>query len=334
MIRLLQSVSKVCAAVVFVATAGFSASDLNDLSVLVFTKTNGSRHDAIPTGIKCFEDLGERNGFTVDTSEDDRYFTKENLDKYGTVIFLNTYGAILGDAPKQAFSEYITSGGGWIGIHGTANTETGWSWFGTLLGNGAWSNGGTMAKYPNIRESKTHFIVKDMPDTITFDDEYYAYKANPRTAVTMLYHANEPSSPGDHPSAWCHEVGSGRAVYMTWGHTDAIYSDSLFVKFLMNSILWTSHKDVIVSVKPESMVKREPLQRLLAVKNTKDGLILSVNGSGLFSIQIFDASGRTCFNNGSVEGTTSIVCPLHSGAYVVQVTGNDGRALVRTKICR
>jgi type 1 glutamine amidotransferase len=75
------------------------------------------------------------------------------------------------------------------------------------------------------------------------DEEYYGFKANPRPAVTVLYHSNQPDN-ADHPSAWCHEYDGGRAVFTVWGHYDATFQDSTFKKFLFNSIVWSAHRDV------------------------------------------------------------------------------------------
>ncbi|MFB4271592.1 ThuA domain-containing protein [Nonomuraea sp. GTA35] len=60
--------------------------------VLVFSKTTGFRHDAIPEGIAAVGKLGQDNNFAVDTTEDSALFTDDNLAQYQAVIFISTTG--------------------------------------------------------------------------------------------------------------------------------------------------------------------------------------------------------------------------------------------------
>src|SRR3954454_22503801 len=46
------------------------AQAVDPFDVLVFSKTAGFRHDAIPAGVTAIQQLGAANGFTVDTTED------------------------------------------------------------------------------------------------------------------------------------------------------------------------------------------------------------------------------------------------------------------------
>src|SRR3954466_8327635 len=80
--------------------------------VLVFSKTAGFRHDAIPAGIQAVRDLGAANNFTVTATEDAAAFTTANLAQYEAVVFMSTTGDVLGDAQQTAFESYIRGGGG------------------------------------------------------------------------------------------------------------------------------------------------------------------------------------------------------------------------------
>ncbi len=63
--------------------------------VLVFSKTEGYRHTgAIGAGQVALMKMGQESGFSVDTTEDSRLFTDENLRKYGAIVFLNVSGAV------------------------------------------------------------------------------------------------------------------------------------------------------------------------------------------------------------------------------------------------
>src|SRR5256885_6490216 len=63
--------------------------------VLVFTRTLGWRHDSIQDAVIAVRQLGQRNGFVVDHTEDPHYFTDKNLSRYSAVIFLLTTGNVL-----------------------------------------------------------------------------------------------------------------------------------------------------------------------------------------------------------------------------------------------
>jgi type 1 glutamine amidotransferase len=47
---------------------------------------------------------------------------------------------------------------------------------------------------------------------------------------------------GDHPLVWYKNVGQGIIFQTALGHPQELYSDSLFIKHLKGSILWTAGK--------------------------------------------------------------------------------------------
>ncbi|MGZ5189691.1 MAG: ThuA domain-containing protein, partial [Flavisolibacter sp.] len=81
-----------------IASAGLSSYTLlkKQKKVLVFSKTAGFRHtSSIAAGKKYIIELGQKNKFSVDTTESANVFTAENLKQYATVVFLNTTGDVL-----------------------------------------------------------------------------------------------------------------------------------------------------------------------------------------------------------------------------------------------
>lgn len=214
--------------------------------VLVFSKTNGFRHDSIPAGIALIRSLGAAHGFRVDASENAGLFTPQNLRGYGAVIFLNTTGDVLNNSQRAAFEAYIRGGGGWVGVHAAADTEQGWPFYGELLGR-AW-----FRDHPEIQaatlqvEDGTHPSTRHFPASFTFTDEWYSFQANPRGAARVLLKIDETSySPGagamgDHPIAWSRTLGSGRAWYTNLGHRSETYSDPLFAQHLLGGIQWAA----------------------------------------------------------------------------------------------
>ena len=105
-----------------------------EFHALLFTKTEGFRHDSIPAGIAAVEELANDHGFAVDHTEDSSVFTEENLDEYDVVVWLNTTGNVLTQNQQEAFEGYIQAGGGYVGIHSASDTHYEWPWYGGLVG--------------------------------------------------------------------------------------------------------------------------------------------------------------------------------------------------------
>ncbi|WP_203981248.1 ThuA domain-containing protein [Planosporangium flavigriseum] len=214
--------------------------------VLVFSKTTGFRHASIPHGIAAIQKLGQDNRFAVDTTEDDSQFTDANLAKYKAVIFLSTTGdPVTTPDAKAAFQRYIEHGGGYLGIHAAADSGYNWAWYGGLVG-------AYFRDHPAIQQATVRVPDNDtaatrgLPEKWVRTDEWYNFRSNPRDAVRVLATIDEStynpvgytggSMGADHPMAWCHRYDGGRAVYTAFGHTEASYTEPLFLKHLLGSI--------------------------------------------------------------------------------------------------
>ena len=140
----------------FIAYKFFFAKE-RFISVLVFSKTEQFRHESIAAGQQAILAMGEKHGFTVDTTEDASVFKEKSLQKYNVVVFLNTTGDILNDAQQLEFNRFIQAGGGYVGIHAAADTEYDWPWYGQLTG--AYFNG--HPNDPNVREADIDLVDKE-----------------------------------------------------------------------------------------------------------------------------------------------------------------------------
>lgn len=111
-----------------------SAPDRTAKRVLVFSKTAGFRHDAIPEGVAALKELGASSNITVDATEEAGQFTTSNLARYDAVVFLSTTGDVLNADQQKAFENYIATGGGYMGVHAAADTEYDWAFYGGSSG--------------------------------------------------------------------------------------------------------------------------------------------------------------------------------------------------------
>ncbi|WP_435821093.1 ThuA domain-containing protein [Micromonospora musae] len=208
--------------------------------VLVFSKTAGFRHSAIPHGITAIQQLGAANGFTVTATEDAGAFSTANLAQYQAVVFLNTTGDVLDSGQQNAFEAYLAAGGGFVGVHAAADTEYDWPWYGGLVGAYFASHPATQQATIRV-EDRANPSTAHLPSTWTRTDEWYNYRTNPRSDMKVLASLDESSYSGgsmggDHPIIWCHEYGGGRAWYTGLGHTEQSYTDGNFTQMLLGGI--------------------------------------------------------------------------------------------------
>lgn len=226
-------------ALAITATPPVAATAAPVTKVLVFSKTAGFRHSAIPNGIAAIRQLGAQNGFTVTATEDAGQFTTANLAQYQAVIWLSTTGDVLDAAQQTAFQSYIAAGGGYVGVHAAADTEYDWAWYGGLVGAYFQSHPATQQAAVRV-EDTANVATAHLPQRWIRTDEWYNYRANPRARVRVLMNLDESSysggSMGDHPITWCHNYGGGRSFYTGLGHTEESYADPNFTRVLLGGI--------------------------------------------------------------------------------------------------
>lgn len=231
-----------CAALLAVASPVSAADAAYD--VLVFSKTAGFRHDSIPQGIQAIRDLGAANNFTVTATEDGNAFSTANLAQFEAVIFLNTTGDVLNDTQQAAFEAYIRGGGGYVGVHSAADTEYGWSFYGSLVG--AYFASHPAIQQANVKvENRAHAATGHLPQTWTRTDEWYNFQTNVRSTARVLATLDESSYSGgsmgaDHPHAWCKVYQGGRSFYTGGGHSQSSYSEPAFRAHLLGGIRYAA----------------------------------------------------------------------------------------------
>ncbi|HLT87059.1 MAG TPA: ThuA domain-containing protein [Sphingobacterium sp.] len=207
--------------------------------VLIFTKTEGFRHQSIPKGVETVTKLVKAKGIIPVHSEDARYFCADSLSKFSAVIFLNTTGNILDEQQKVAFQEFIRSGKGYMGIHAASDTEYEWPWYGELVG-------GYFTQHPPVQEAKidvvdrTHLATKHLQEVWWHKDEWYDFRdVQPGLHIVMTL--DEQSYKGGtmgkfHPIAWFREFDGGRTFYTGLGHTEESYDEVQFQKHIVGGI--------------------------------------------------------------------------------------------------
>ncbi|KAI3391152.1 hypothetical protein diail_7819 [Diaporthe ilicicola] len=244
-----------------------SRTATSKFSVLVFSRTDGYRHDSIPAGIAALNELALSSHdspvpFNVDATEDAIVFNTATLAQYRVIVFLQASGEFFdNEIQLDALKHFVRSGGGVVGVHCASTGLPSSEWYGHLIG-GVFThhpepqNGTVVVEDPGhpilshgaaVRGSATKLPLSG--PTLEFDwhDEWYNFAANPRTqdGVHVLLTVKEKSYTGgnmgaDHPIAWCHEFDGGRAFYTALGHFDEAYQDLQFMGQLHNGIIWAA----------------------------------------------------------------------------------------------
>lgn len=213
--------------------------------VLVFTHTEGFRHDSIAAGVATIRSEARRRGLRVRTTEDPAAFTARGLRSLRAVVFLQTTGDVLDPPQERALERWIRGGGGWLGIHAAADTEVGWPFYArTLLGNASF-RGHPAIQRATITVNRSHPATRHLPRRWTRTEEWYSFRRPP--AATVLGRLDERTyDPGnlamgaDHPVIWHRTAGRGRVFYTALGHTTESYAEPLLRRHLGGALGWVA----------------------------------------------------------------------------------------------
>ena len=293
---LLKSCVATLTATLLIILFAFSRQAAQPLHILVFSKTDGFRHASIEAGKVALTKMAAEKGFTVDFTEDATKFTTANLKKYNAVVFLSTTGDVLNDVQQQEFERDIQAGGGFVGIHASADCEYDWPWYGKLVG--AWfldhPNPNNIQKGTYYVVDKNSFATRNMPDSFSRTDEFYSFKQIDPT-IHVLIRIDEKSYQGgkngdDHPMSWYHDFDGGRSFYTNMGHTNETFSEPLFLNHLWAGLLYAAGGETPAPLdygkaKPEEnrfskVILAEKLNEPMELSVLNDGRILFIERHG------------------------------------------------------
>ena len=281
-----------------------ACGDKESGDILVFSKTEGYRHESIAEGIKSIKSMAENEERIVVATEDASYFSEETLKEFQVVIFLNTTGDCLNHTQQHEFQRFIQAGGGYVGIHAAADTEYDWPWYGQLVGAYFESH----PSDPNVQTGsidvldKSHASCSHLPDKWDRTDEWYNYK-DINEDINVLMTLDESTYTGgtngeNHPIAWYHEYDGGRAFYTGGGHTIESFQDEDFIQHLWGGINYAMGNNGKVDyTKPgvapannrfEKVVFADYLNEPMELEILPDGRILFIERDGAIKLHDID----------------------------------------------
>ena len=218
--------------------------------VLVYTRATGVRHDeALAAAMEVLPARLMMEKVVTDFTEDPAMFTEANLDKYRAVIFLYTSGDnILDDTGKAALEQFVRHGGGWLGVHSAAETETMWPFYKTMIVSYAAGQPTTSMQATTNLALAGHAALRNVPDMPwVASDEWYNFTANPRSVlgVDVLATVDESTYTGgtmgaDHPLIWVQERLIGRVEFTAIGHGPERWQEPAFVEHIASGVRWVT----------------------------------------------------------------------------------------------
>ena len=245
---------------IYETTAPAVPSDIRRPAILVFSKTNGFRHEeAIPAANTAFSKMAHDNGWGYYQTENGATFTLRNLSRFDAVVFNNVSGDVFTGDQKAAFKTFVERGGGYVGIHAAGDNSHRWGWFVENL-IGAEFIGHPMR--PQFQKATVriadggHPATAGLPRQWSAIDEWYSFASSPRAkGFHILATLDEASySPKglfgsdlamgmDHPISWWNCAGKGRVFYTAMGHTAESYAEPQNRQMLLGALKWALNSE-------------------------------------------------------------------------------------------
>ena len=236
------------AALVAIATVGLNVF-AEPKHVLVVTAVQGFPHSSRPLAEKVLAGLGEETGlFTVDYvrggpdgkgTQDFEKMTAEALKKVDAIIFANTT-LDLPIPQKEALTDFVKSGKGFVGMHSASDTYHNWQPYIEMLG-GEFQIHHEQVRVECINKDPEHPATRHLGPTFGVFDEIYIIKNYDGNKVhrllTLDRHPNT-GVPGEYPIAWCKQYGKGRVFYTSLGHREDVWLNEDYQQHILGGIKW------------------------------------------------------------------------------------------------
>jgi len=226
--------------------------------VLIFSKTNGFRHDeAITAARASVEAIALKRGWTSYNTENGAIFNDEQLAQFDVIFGNNCTGDNWNEDQRSSFKRYMENGGGFVGVHGAAGTRKRfWDWYNTDLLKVDFVGHPMFPQIQNatiITEDPEHPASQHFDERWQHEDEWYSFAESPRDhGVKVLATLDEASykaqaftqdlSMGsDHPIIWAHCLnGKGRVFYSALGHEGRTYRLLAHQTMLEGALAWAA----------------------------------------------------------------------------------------------
>jgi len=244
------------------ATAPATPKKPRKLLVFTLNVGYGKGHRSIPHASLAFTLMGQKTGaFQTVISRDPEVFRPASLKQFDAVFLNNTVGNLFTDVElRRSLLEYVSGGGGLLGVHGTSVAFTKWD----DRGQEDWPEFAQMlgARGANHRINTEHVFIKlDDPghpinrvfggQSFAFRDEFFRFQevySRDRVRVLLSIHTAKTDmrqgapagkcdrADNDYALAWVRSHGKGRVFYSTIGHNPYVFWDRRMLEFYLAAI--------------------------------------------------------------------------------------------------
>jgi uncharacterized protein len=244
----------------FIALASLGAPPGPGLPrVLFFANPMSSDNDVIRRPQPDIPSVAERHFaelsrgvFEVTITQDGSEITPDKLARYQAVVFFTAINPPGVD--KDGLIEWVRNGGGFVGIHSTANTYQNHPAFGEMLGarydRRPWRTREEPQTKVRVRvEDPAHPATRHLEETFEMADDIYQFKNFDRDQVQLLLSLDRSSLDLENakvnradkhfPVAWAKAYGEGRVFYTLLGDWEATWQDPRYRTHLIEGIRWT-----------------------------------------------------------------------------------------------
>jgi type 1 glutamine amidotransferase len=197
-----------------------------------------------------FADLS-KGIFDATITQEGTAVTPEKLAAYKAVVFFTAINPPGVDV--DGLVDWVRQGGGFVGIHSTANTYQGHAGFGEMLGarydRRPWRTREHSQTKVRIQvNDRTHPATKHLPQTFEIADDIYQFKNFDVAKMTVLLSLDPASLDLENPSvnradkhfpmAWAKSHGQGRVFYTALGDWENTWKDPRYRTHLIEGIRW------------------------------------------------------------------------------------------------
>lgn len=198
-----------------------------------------------------FQKMVADNNFEIHLTRDTAELNPQNLSQYQVFIQLSIAYFDFSRVQQFAIQQFITSGKGWIGIHGAgltgkqfaAKDGIDWKWYWHLLGDAYYSPHPALQDGVVNVEDRKHPVTKNLPASFSLRDEWYEFENAPSN-VHVLAVADERTykpkkSMGYHPVIWTNPAYN-RVLYISVGHDSTSCTSESYKILLRDAIKWAA----------------------------------------------------------------------------------------------
>jgi type 1 glutamine amidotransferase len=222
-----------------------NAADTKPRRILLYTLASGFRHDdALGEALRVLPPRLATLGIASEMTSRRADLESENLARFDAVMFLYTSGDVMNDTTRVAMEQFITNGGGWMGIHSATNTEQEWPFFQELVVTRFLNHPAPQPAILDI-EDRWHPATVSLPQgRWSATDEWHNFQWSPRVdGVHILITIDETTYTGgrmgaDHPMVWTHERFGSRALFSDFGHVPARWIEPEYVDHIVGGVKW------------------------------------------------------------------------------------------------